>query len=78
VLTAGRGWVILGALKQIGGALLAFLAIRAVGKNARAGTDRAISQTRQTGVPTLAVIAEGGTTSRGLCGLRFAPRALSP
>jgi purine-cytosine permease-like protein len=34
VLAAGPGWVILGALKQIGGGLLAFLAIGAVGKTA--------------------------------------------
>src|SRR5882757_3329063 len=32
VLAAGPGWVILGAAKQIGGALLAFLALGAVGK----------------------------------------------
>jgi purine-cytosine permease-like protein len=32
VLAAGPGWVFLGALKQIGGALLAFLALDTVGK----------------------------------------------
>lgn len=32
VLVAGPGWVILGALKQIGGALLAFLALGVVGE----------------------------------------------
>ncbi|WP_158881802.1 purine-cytosine permease family protein [Amycolatopsis anabasis] len=32
VLAAGPGWVVLGALKQIGGALLAFLALGVVGK----------------------------------------------
>ncbi|HEY2058930.1 purine-cytosine permease family protein [Amycolatopsis sp. NBC_01480] len=34
VLAAGPGWVVLGAAKQIGGALLAFLALGAVGKTA--------------------------------------------
>jgi purine-cytosine permease-like protein len=34
VLMAGPGWVILGAAKQIGGGLLAFLALGAVGKTA--------------------------------------------
>ncbi|MEV4598632.1 hypothetical protein AB0K15_14610 [Amycolatopsis sp. NPDC049253] len=34
VLAAGPGWVVLGAAKQIGGALLAFLALGAVGKAA--------------------------------------------
>jgi hypothetical protein len=32
VLAAGPGWVIIGAAKQIGGALLAFVALEAVGK----------------------------------------------
>ncbi|GAB3393979.1 purine-cytosine permease family protein [Amycolatopsis echigonensis] len=34
VLAAGPGWVVLGAAKQIGGALLAFLALGVVGKTA--------------------------------------------
>ena len=33
VLAAGPGWVILGAAKQVGGALLAFIALGAVGKS---------------------------------------------